>query len=350
MKAAVYREHHKDPRQVVKIEDIETPKPKGNEVLIKVEAASYNYNDLWGIWGEPIKIPMPHISGSDVAGTIVEVGENVTANVNVGDRVASYPNLTCRVCYECASGREFDCRSRQVWGFQTGPFWGGFAQYTHLPEVNVVRLPDNASFNDAAAISMVGMTAWHMLVTRAKIRPGKIVLIMGGGSGMGIAGIQIAKLFNCVVIATAGNNDKMEKCLKLGADHVVNHRESDWYKKVREITNQQGVDVIFEHIGKTVFPKEVGLLKIGGTLVSTGATTGYNSTIDLRYLFFKGTNLLGATQGTKAGLEEVLGWVSKGRIKPVIDTILPFNNMVEGHLKMADSQLFGKILTTPQTL
>jgi NADPH:quinone reductase-like Zn-dependent oxidoreductase len=350
LKAAVYREHSKDPRQVVLIEDIDAQKPKSNEILIKVEAASYNYNDLWGIWGEPIKIPMPHISGSDAAGTVVETGENVSASIKIGDRVVVHPNLTCRVCNECTEGREYDCSSRKVWGFQTGPLWGGFAQYTHLPEVNVVKLHDNVSFNDAAAISMVGMTAWHMLVTRAKILPGQTVLIMGGGSGMGIAGIQIAKLFNCDVIATAGNKDKMDKCLQLGADYVVNHRESDWYRKVREITNKQGVDVVFEHIGKTAFPQELSLLKMGGTLVSTGATTGYDSAIDLRYLFFKGTNLLGATQGTKAGLQEVIRWVSKGKIKPVIDTILPFTNMVEGHVKMADSQLFGKILTTPQKL
>jgi NADPH:quinone reductase-like Zn-dependent oxidoreductase len=350
LKSAVYREHSKDPRQVVKIEDIDTPKPKSNEVLIKVEAAACNYNDLWGIWGEPIKIPMPHISGSDAAGTVVEIGDNVTTKFEIGDRVVAYPNLTCRLCYECTSGREYDCRSRQVWGFQTGPLWGGFAQYTHMPEANIVSLPDGVSFNDAAAISMVGMTAWHMLVTRSKIRPGQKILIMGGGSGMGIAGIQIAKLFNCDVIATAGNKEKMDKCLQLGADYAVNHRESDWYKKVREITDKQGVDVIYEHIGKTVFPQELGLLKMGGTLVSTGATTGYDSTIDLRYLFFKGINLLGATQGTKTGLQEVIHWVSNGKIKPVIDTILPFSDMVEGHIKMAESQLFGKIITTPQKL
>lgn len=153
-------------------------------------------------------------------------------------------------------------------------------------------------------------------------------------------------MFNCDVIATAGNKEKIDKCIELGADQTVNHRESDWYKKVREITNRQGVDIVYEHIGKNVFPQELGLLKMGGTLVSTGATTGYDSTIDLRYLFFKGTNLLGATQGTKGGLEEVIRWVSKGKIKPVIDTILPFSDMVEGHVKMADSQLFGKILTT----
>lgn len=350
MKAAIYRDHSKDPRQVVKIEDIDIPKPKSNGVLIKVEAASYNYNDLWGIWGEPIKIPMPHISGSDAAGTVVEVGDNVTTNIKVGDRVVVHPNLTCRICNQCIGGQEYDCRSRMVWGFQTGPLWGAFAQYTHMPEVNVVKIPDNVSFNDAAAISMVGMTSWHMLVTRAHIQPGQTVLIMGGGSGMGIAGIQIAKLYNCNVIATAGNKEKMDKCLQLGADFVVNHRESDWHNKVRQITNKQGVDVVYEHIGKSVFQQELTLLRTGGTLVSTGATTGYDSTIDLRYLFFKGVNLLGATQGTKAGLEEVIRWVSKGKIKPVIDTILPFSRMVEGHIKMADSQLFGKILTTPQKL
>src|ERR1051326_9175664 len=175
MKAAVYHEHNKDPQKVVKIEEIEIPKIKHNQVLIKVEAASYNYNDLWGIWGQPIKIPMPHISGSDIAGTVVELGDNVTSSIKEGDRVVSYPNLTCRVCYECTSGREYDCSSRQVWGFQTGPLWGGYAQYTHLPEVNVVKIPDDVSLVDAAAISMVGTTAWHMLVTRANIKPGQTV-------------------------------------------------------------------------------------------------------------------------------------------------------------------------------
>src|SRR5688500_9057045 len=350
MKAAVYREHNKDPRKVVKIEEIEIPKIKHNQVLIKVEAASYNYNDLWGIWGEPIKIPVPHISGSDAAGTVGEVGHNVTTNIKVGDRVIVHPNLTGRIWNECIGGKEYGCMSRMVWGSQTGPLWWAVAQYTHMSEVNVVKIPDNVSFNDAAAISMVGMTSWHMLVTRADIQPGQTVLIMGGGSGMGIAGIQIAKLYNCNVIATAGNKEKMDKCLQLGADFVVNHRESDWHNKVRQITNKQGVDVVYEHIGKSVFQQELTLLKMGGTLVSTGATTGYDSTIDLRYLFFKGINLLGATQGTKAGLEEVIRWVSKGKIKPVIDTVLPFSRMVEGHIKMADSQLFGKILTTPQKL
>ena len=349
MKAAVFREYNKDPTKVVKIEDIDVPKIKANEVLIKVESASYNYNDLWAIWGEPVKTPLPHISGSDVAGTVVEIGEDVS-KFKVGDRVVSHSNMSCRICEQCTAGKEYDCKDRNIWGFQTGPLWGGFAQYTHLPEVNVAKLPENVSFEDAAAISMVGMTAWHMLVGRARIIPGQTVLIMGGTSGVGMMGIQIAKLYNCNVIATAGNQQKMDKCLELGADNVVNHREADWYKKVREITKKEGVDVVFEHIGKNVFPQEVSLLKMGGTLVATGATTGYDSTLDLRYLFFKGTNLLGSTQGTKAELEQVIYWLDKNKIKPLIATTLPFSNMVEGHVMMAGAEQIGKILTTPQKL
>jgi NADPH:quinone reductase-like Zn-dependent oxidoreductase len=349
MKAAIYREYNQDPTQVIKIEDTDMPKLKANEVMIKVESASYNYNDLWAIWGDPVKVPLPHISGSDVSGIVEDVGEDVL-KLKKGDRVVSHSNMSCRVCQMCTSGREYDCNDRLIWGFQTGPLWGGFCQYAHLPEVNVVKLPDTVSFDDAAAISMVGMTAWHMLVGRAKISPGQVVLIMGGTSGVGMAGIQIAKLYGCDVIATAGNKEKMDKCLELGAEYVVNHREADWYKKVREITKKQGVDVVFEHIGKSTFPQEVSLLKMGGTLVATGATTGYDSSLDLRYLFFKGTNLLGSTQGTKAELEQVIYWISKGKIKPLVSTILPFSDMVKGHTMMANADQIGKILTTPQKL
>ena len=171
---------------------------------------------------------------------------------------------------------------------------------------------------------------------------------MGGTSGIGMIGIQIAKLYNCNVIATAGNKVKMDKCLELGADSVINHREPDWYKKVRELTKKKGVDVVFEHIGKSVFPQEVSLLKMGGILVSTGSTTGYDSEIDLRYLFFKGVTLMGSTQGTKAELEEVMYWTSKGKLKPLINVILPFSDMVKGHIMMANGEQIGKTITTPQ--
>jgi alcohol dehydrogenase len=353
MKAAVFSEYSKDPAKVVKITEIDRPKLKSNEVMIKVESAAFNYNDLWAVWGEPIKIPLPHISGTDIAGTVTDIGSAVTT-IKVGDRVVSHANLSCRTCYLCTSGREYDCNSRLVWGFQTGPLWGGFAQFAKLPEVNVVKLPSGISFNDAAAIAMVGLTSWHMLVDRAKIVPGQCVIIMGGTSGVGMVGIQIAKLYNCSVIATAGNKDKMDKCFEIGADYVVNHRDPDWYKTVLSITKSkmggEGVDIIFEHIGKSVFAKAVSLLKMGGTLVSTGATTGYNSNLDLRYLFFRGLNLIGSTQGTKAELEDVIYWTNKGKIRPLIDAILPFGRITEGYAKMASGDHFGKILVTPQSI
>jgi alcohol dehydrogenase len=208
---------------------------------------------------------------------VTDTGSGVTT-IKVGDRVVSHANLACRTCYLCTSGREYDCNSRLVWGFQTGPLWGGFAQFTKLPEVNVAKLPHDISFNDAAAIAMVGMTSWHMLVGRANIVPGQTVLIMGGTSGVGMVGIQIAKLYNCNVIDTAGNKEKMDKCLEIGADFVVNHRDADWYKAVRSLAKDnmggEGLNVIFEHIGKSVFAKAISLLKMGGTLVTTGTTTG----------------------------------------------------------------------------
>ena len=349
MKAAVFREYSQDPAQVVRIEDVEMPKPGPGELVLRVEAASYNYNDLWAIRGEPTKVPLPHISGSDAAGVVTEVGADVK-RLKVGDRVVSHSNMSCRMCEMCTSGREFDCPERKFWGFESGPLWGAFSQYTHLPEVNLVKLQDNVSFNDAAAISMAGMTAWHALVGRAAIHPGMTVLIMGGRSGVGTLGIQIAKLHGCDVVTTVGSDDQAEKCRSLGADFVVNHRKEDWPRKVREYTSKKGVDVIFEHIGMTHFPQEVALLKMGGTLVTSGATTGYDSRIDLRFLFYKGTNLMGATQGTAAETQSLLRWVSRGRVKAVIDSVLPFSDMVEGHMKMLRGEQFGKLLTTPQKL
>lgn len=355
MKALVYEEYAPDDdyAKILKIREVPDPKPGPNEVVFKVMAAGLNHDDIWGMRGKPLQIPLPHISGSDAAGQVIAIGDDVTG-IKVGDRVVSHGNLSCRVCRACTSGREFDCKGRKVWGFQTGPLWGGYCEYTHLPEVNVAKIPDNVSYEEAAASSMTMMTAWHMLVGRARIRPGQTVLIMGGGSGMGIFGIQIAKLFGCDVIATASPG-KLEECLNLGADYAVDHRREDWNKEVFAISKDlarrnnsvPGIDVIFEHIGGTHWNKELTLLKYGATLVTTGATTGYDVTTDLRHIFFKGTNVLGSTLGTKYELEDGLYWLSKGKLKPVIDSIHPIENAVEAHTKMLKGDLFGKILMRP---
>ena len=356
MKALVYEEYAPDNdfERILKIKDIDEPKPKSNEVVFKVKAAALNYDDIWAMRGKPIEIPMPHISGTDAAGEVTAVGDDVK-QIKIGDRVVSNGNLTCRVCKECTSGREFDCRKRTIWGFQTGPLWGGFCEITHLPESNVIKISDNLSYEEAAAASMTLMTSWHMLVGRAKIRPGQTVLIMGGGSGMGIFGIQIAKLYNCDVIATA-SQDKLDKCKQLGADYAVDHRKEDWHKEVRQITKElgrkkgktPGVDVIFEHIGGSHWNKELTLLKYGSTIVTTGATTGYDVKTDLRHIFFKGINVLGSTQGTRAELESGLYWMSKRKIKAIIDSEFTLDNAVKAHNRMLNGKgLFGKILMKP---
>jgi NADPH:quinone reductase-like Zn-dependent oxidoreductase len=357
MKAVVYEEYtpNDDYKKILKVKDVPEPKPKSTEVVFKVKAAALNYNDLWGMRGQPIPVPLPHISGSDAAGEVIAVGDEVK-NIKVGDRVASHSNMSCRVCSACTDGREYDCEKRTIWGFQTGPLWGAYSEITHLPEVNVVKIPQNVSFEEAAAASMTLLTSWHMLVGRAKIRPGQVVLIMGGGSGVGSFGIQIAKLYGCTVIATA-SGDKLEKCKKLGADYAVDHRKEDWNKEVREITKEiskklgvsPGIDVSFDHIGQTHWNKQLTLLKYGATLVSCGATTGYDAQTDLRHIFFKGTNILGSTQGTRAELEQGFFWMGQGKIKAAIDSIHSFENAADAHTKMLTGKgLFGKILLKPE--
>jgi len=364
MKAVVYEEYCKktedgkpddDYQKILQVKEIDDPKPKPDEVVFKVKAAALNYNDIWGMRGEPVPVPLPHVSGSDAAGDVIAVGDEVL-NIKVGDRVVSHSNMSCRVCDACTDGREFDCAKRTIWGFQTGPNWGAFSEITHLPEVNVAKIPDSVSYDDAAAASMTLLTSWHMLVGRAKIRPGQTVLIMGGGSGVGSFGIQIAKLYNCKVIATA-SPDKLDKCKELGADYAVDHRKDDWHKEVKGFTKEiaketgvsPGIDVSFDHIGQTHWNKQLTLLKYGATLVSCGATTGYDAKTDLRHVFFKGTNILGSTQGTKAELEQGLYWMGQGKIKATIDSTWSFEQAAEAHTKMLTGKgLFGKILIKPE--
>ena len=356
MKALVYDNYTIDDdfSKILKIKDIPEPEPKHNEVIFKVKSASLNYDDIWGMRGKPLAVPLPHISGTDAAGEVIAIGQDVK-NIKIGDRVVSHGNMSCRICKLCTSGREYDCRQRKIWGFETGPLWGGYCEVTHLPEVNVVKIPDNVTYDSAAAASMTLLTSWHMLVGRAKIQPGQLVLIMGGGSGVGNYGIQIAKLFGCTVIATA-SPDKLDKLLELGADYAIDHRKEDWYKEVRDISKKiikpfgdvTGVDVIFEHIGGSHWNKELTLLKYGATIVTTGATTGYDAKTDLRHIFFKGINILGSTQGTRAELEQALYWISQGKIKSVIDSVYSFEQAAEAHTKMLTGKgLFGKILMKP---
>lgn len=356
MRALVYDRYATDDdfASILSVRDVPEPEPGPRDVVFRVESAALNYDDIWGMRGKPLAVPLPHISGSDAAGVVTAVGSDVTS-VSPGDRIVSHGNLSCRTCKRCTSGAEYNCRRRRVWGFETGPLWGGYCEYSWLPESNAVRIPDNVTFDDAAAASMTLLTSWHMLVGRARVRPGQVVLVMGGASGMGTYGMQIAKMFGCRVIATA-SREKLGRLLELGADHAVDHRRDDWHKEVRRIASGMpkqygepaGVDVIFEHIGGSHWRKELGLLNYGGTIVTTGATTGYNAPTDLRHIFFKGINILGSTQGTRAELEQGLYWMSRGRIRSVIDSVFGLDDAVSAHNRMLSGRgLFGKILIKP---
>lgn len=355
MRALVYDKYCVDDdfAGILEIRDVPDPVPGPGEVVFRVKAAALNYDDIWGMRGKPLAVPLPHISGSDAAGDVVAVGEDVR-HIAIGDRVVSHGNMSCRTCGACTGGKEYDCKRRTIWGFQTGPLWGGYCEMARLPEVNAVKIPGQISYDEAAAASMTLLTSWHMLVGRAKIRPGQTVLVMGGGSGVGNFGIQIAKLYGCTVIATAGP-DKLDRLLDLGADHAVDHRRDDWHRRVRAISRElagtdgvPGVDVIFEHIGGSHWNRELALLKYGGTLVTTGATTGYDAPTDLRQIFFKGVNILGSTQGTRAELEQGLYWMSRGKIRAVIDSVYTMERAAEAHGRMLGGrEMFGKIIMRP---
>ena len=355
MRALVYDRYAKDDdfAAILNVKDVPDPEPGPSDVVFRVEAAALNYDDIWGMRGKPLAVPLPHISGSDAAGTVTAVGSDV-AGIRPGDRIVSHGNLSCRTCRSCTGGAEYNCRRRRIWGFETGPLWGGYCEYARLPESNAVKIPDGVTSDDAAAASMTLLTSWHMLVGRAGVRPGQVVLIMGGASGVGSYGIQIAKLFGCRVIATA-SRDKLDRLLEIGADHAVDHRREGWHREVRNIASAMpkqygepaGVDVIFEHIGGSHWKRELELLNYGGIIVTTGATTGYNAETDLRHIFFKGISILGSTQGTRAELEQGLYWMSRGRIRSIIDSVFPLEDAASAHEKMLKGGLFGKILIRP---
>ena len=354
MKALIYREYAPDDNfaKILNVEEVQNPEVKAGEVLINIKASSLNYNDVWGMRGDPIPIELPHISGSDAAGEVSAIGEGVKS-LKVGDRVAVHANMSCRVCDACISGHEYNCTQRTIWGFQTAN--GGHAEMVSLPEVNVVKIPDNVTFEAAAAASMNLLTAWHMLVGRAQIKPGQVVLIMGGRSGVGHLGIQIAKLYNCTVIATASPENE-QLCRDYGADYVVNHRDEDWAKQVRgvckEIAKERGsvpgIDISFDHIGETHWNAQLTLLKYGATIVSCGATTGYNAYTDLRHVFFKGINILGSTQGTRAELEQGLFWMGQGKIKAAVGAEYSYADAPKAYEQfLSGKDLFGKIILKP---
>jgi NADPH:quinone reductase-like Zn-dependent oxidoreductase len=328
--------------EVLRYEDAPDPQPRKDQVLVRVKACAMNHLDIWVRKGLP-GVNLPHILGSDIAGEIVEVGEYITG-FKPGQRVLLAPMHFCNRCAKCVAGLQNQCREFTVLGNGVD---GGNCELIAVPAVNVIPIPDNLDFNQAASVPLVFLTAWHMLVGRAGIRPGQTVLVLGAGSGVGIAAIQIARLFNARVITTAGDEKKLEKARALGADHGINHYQQKISQEVRKITDKEGVDIVVEHVGAATWDESMKSLKPGGTIVTCGATTGPNAAFDLRFVYSRQLSFLGSYMGTMGELHEVLGRVFAGRLKPVVDRVFPLIDAREAHEYMEASQMFGKVVLTP---
>ncbi len=328
--------------EVLTYEDVPDPEPRKDQLLVRVKACSLNHLDVWVRKGLP-GVKLPHILGSDIAGEIAEVGEYVTG-FTAGQRVLVAPMHFCGHCVKCLAGLQNHCREFTVLGNGVN---GGNCELIAVPAANVIPIPENFDFNQAASVPLVFVTAWHMLVGLAGVRPGQTVLVLGASSGVGIAAIQIAKLFRCCVITTAGDEAKLEKGRALGADFGINHYTQKTSEEVRKITNKEGVDIVVEHVGAATWDESLRSLKGGGKLVTCGATTGPNVGLDLRHLFARQLTLLGSYMGTMGELHEVLGHVFAGRLKPVVDRVFPLSEIRAAHEYLEKSQMFGKVIVRP---
>jgi len=323
--------------------DYPTPNISETEILVQVESCAINRLDLSARQDRPEVEPFPHILGSDIAGIVMEVGRRVS-EISIEDRVVLSPNISCGQCDDCISGNENLCGRQKLIGFQTN---GGYAEYVAVPANNAIPIDQNLDFSSAAAIPIAYLTAWHMLITRAKIRPGEDVLILSVGSGVGSAGLQIAKLTGCRVLATASSDQKLKDARKMGADFTVNYTQTDFSQFVLDQTNGRGVDVVFEHVGQATWQQSIASLAKNGRLVTCGVTTGNEGQIDIRKMYQKQLSLLGSALGSSAELRTIIQLANNGMLTPVVDKTLPLSKAQLGHKILEDRSNFGKICLSP---
>ena len=344
MKAIVFSEQ--GGTEVLRYTDVPEPTFNANEVLVKVEACAVNYLDLHARRNRPeIEAKLnqgdtPHILGSDIAGTVAEVGDT-GCGVPVGTRVVLAPCIPCSVCNDCHRGAENLCDTQELIGFQTN---GGYAEYVKAPAQNAIQIPDTLSFINAAAMPIAYLTAWHMLMTRAQLRPGEDVLILGVGGGVGSAGLQIAKLSGARVFATASRDEKLARAREMGADVTINYKDVDFSEIVLDATDGRGVDVVLEHVGAATWEQSIASLAKNGRLVSCGVTTGNIGTINIRKMYQKQLTIMGSALGTVTELRTLVQLAGHGKLEPIIDRTLPLHCAGEAHSLLENRQNFGKVV------
>jgi NADPH:quinone reductase-like Zn-dependent oxidoreductase len=344
MRAALFRQHGGP--EVMEVGDLPVPHAGPGEVQVRVAAAALNHIDLWLRRGLPaMPVPLPHVSGGDACGYVSGVGAGVRG-VAEGERVVLNPGLSCGRCRACLDGRDQFCPEYKLLGEQTP---GALAEYVVVPAANVCPAPRErvpAEDVELASLPISFITAWQMLVARAQVRPGETVLVLGAGSGVGVAAIQIAKLHGARVIAAAAGARKLAGARALGADDTLDYDEEDLVAAVKRLTGRRGADVVVEHVGATTFPKSVVVAARGGRIVTCGATTGHETTLNLRHVFWRQLSILGVTLAPKARLYDVLDAVAAGRLRPVIDRVLPLGDIAAAHRALEAREVFGKIVMT----
>ena len=341
MKAIVLRGHGGP--EVLEQTELPHPEPGPGQVRIEIAAVALNHLDLWVRKGGPaFKLHFPHVLGADIVGTIDAVGPGATAKV--GAKAVVQPGLSCGTCAQCLGGHDNLCRFYKILGEHAN---GGYCEAICVPEVNVAPYPERLSFPQAAAAILPFLTAWQMVVRKARVAPGDTVLVHGAGSGIGVAAIQIAKLFGARVIATASTEDKLKRAAELGADVLVNYTSGDFVAECRAQTGKRGVDAVIEHVGGEVFAASLRAVRAGGRIVTCGATAGFHPAIDLRHIFFRQVEVLGSTMGSKADLLAVLGHVAAGRLSPVVHEVLPLERAADAHRILERREAFGKVVLEP---
>ena len=335
MKAVRFHEHGSV--DVLRFEDAPEPAPANGDVLVRVRACALNHLDIWNRRGV-VKLPLPHISGADIAGEVIEAAERA---LEPGTRVMLQPGLSCGRCEACLDGRDNECPRYDVLGSQSH---GGYAEFVRVPARNVIPLPPAIGFVEAAAFPLTFVTAWHMLVTRAQVRPGEDVLVLSAGSGVGQAAIQIAWLHGARVFATAGTDEKLARARELGATEVVNHYTQDLPADIRRFTNNRGVDIVIEHVGEATWDRSLKCLTRGGRLVTCGATTGYNAAVDLRFLFSRQYSLMGSYMGTKSELLRAARFFFSGEFRPIVDRTFPLSEAAAAQRYLEEGKQFGKVV------
>ncbi len=343
MKAVRFHEHGGP--EVLRYEEVPEPSPQPTQVKLRVKAVALNHLDVWLRKGLPgLKVPLPKIGGCDIAGEVVALGSGCT-RVKTGERIMVSPGWTCGQCAACLRGEDNLCRAYQIIGGYGVD--GGCADFICVPEVNCIAVPEGMDYPAAAAVPLTFLTAWNMLVRQARVKRGEDVLVMGAGSGVGTAALQIAKLIGARGIAVASTDDKLAKAKALGADAGINYASQDLAQEIRRLTAKRGVDVVFEHVGGAIWEKLIPNIAPGGRLVTCGASAGYEATVDIRYLFSKTVSILGAFMGCKADLLEVMRYMVEGKLRPVVDRTLPLSECAQGHRLIEERAQFGKVVLLP---